>query len=179
MLRTTIGNEPVAIRARAILLLLCRYALRRGEIVRLELNDFDWHNHIFTVRRSKRGGLQQFPLQADVASALSNYIKNVRPPRSSSNHLFLSFHPPFGPMDPGSVYEIVSLRLKKLNIRPKKLGPHSIRHSCATELLRQGNHPRDIADFLGHRTCQAVGVYAKFSMQSLRAISNLDLTGKL
>jgi len=178
LLRTTTGKEPVAIRARAILLLLCRYALRRGEIVRLELNDFDWENRIFTVRRSKKGGLQQFPLQPDVASALTNYIRDVRH-RSSSKHLFLSFHPPFGPMHPSSVYEIVSLRLKQLNIRPKQRGPHSLRHACATELLRQGTSPRDIADFLGHRNSRSVGVYAKFSMRSLRSISSLDLTGKL
>jgi len=177
LLRTATGNKPVTIRARAVLLLLCRYALRRGEIVRLELTDFDWQNNIFTVRRSKKGGLQQFPLQSDVAAALANYIR-VRP-RSSSKHLFLSFHPPFGPMHPSSVYEIVSLRLKKLNIRPKKCGPHSLRHSCATELLGRGFSLRDIADFLGHRTCQSVGVYAKFSTESLRAIANLDLTGKL
>ena len=178
LLRTPTGNEPVAIRAKAILLLLCRYALRRGEIVRLELNDFDWPNNIFTVRRSKRGGLQQFPLQPDVTRALMKYIKDVRP-QSSSKHLFLSFHPPFGPMNPSSVYEIVSFRLKKLNIRPKQHGPHSLRHACATELLRRGTSPRDIADFLGHRTCQSVGVYAKFSMESLRVIANLGLTGKL
>jgi integrase/recombinase XerD len=178
LLRTTTANEPVAIRARAILLLLCRYALRRGEIVGLELNDFDWQNHIFTVCRSKKGGLQQFPLQPDVARALTNYIENVRP-LSSSKHLFLSFHPPFGPMHPSSVYEIVSRRLKQLNIRPKQRGPHSLRHACATELLRQGTFPRDIADFLGHRNSQSVGIYAKFSMQSLRAIAHLDITGKL
>jgi integrase len=178
LLHTTTANEPVAIRAKATLLMLCRYALRRGEIVRLELNDFDWENHIFTVRRSKKGGVQQFPLQPDVASALTNYIENVRP-RSSSKHLFLSFHPPFGPIHPSSVYEIVSYRLKQLNIRPKQGGPHSLRHACATELLRQGTFPRDIADFLGHRTCQSVGIYAKFNMRSLRVISNLDLTGRL
>jgi integrase/recombinase XerD len=114
------------------------------------------------VRR--KAGSSSFPLQPDVATALTNYIKNVRP-HSSSKHLFLSFHPPFGPMHPSSINEIVSLRLKQLNIRPKKRGPHALRHACATELLRQGTYPKDIADFLGHRTCQSVGVYAKFSMQ--------------
>jgi hypothetical protein len=38
-----------------------------------------------------------------------------------------SFHSPFSPMHPFSAYEIVSLRLKQLNIRPKQHGPHSLR----------------------------------------------------
>jgi len=38
-----------------------------------------------------------------------------------------SFHPPFSPMHPFSPYEIVSLRLKQLNIRPKQRGPQSLR----------------------------------------------------
>jgi integrase/recombinase XerD len=95
LLRTTTGRTLVAVRARAILLLLCMYGLRRGEIVRLQLNDFDWRNGIFTVRRSKKGGLQQFPLRPEVSDSVLRYINSARP-QSASKHLFLSFHPPLG-----------------------------------------------------------------------------------
>src|SRR6202451_661556 len=55
------GTTPVAIRAKAILLLLTFYGLRRSDIVHLRLKDFDWQDGIMTVRRAKRGRTQQFP----------------------------------------------------------------------------------------------------------------------
>ncbi len=178
LLRITNGKTPVELRAKAILLLLCLYGLRRGEIIRLQLSDFDWRNNIFTVRRSKRGGLQQFPLRREVSAAILRYIKNARP-KCSCKHLFVSFHPPFGSINPTSINEIVTSRFKKLRIKARRNGPHSLRHACATELLRRGIPLAEIADFLGHRTCRSVGIYAKFDMQSLRSVSNLDLTGAL
>jgi integrase/recombinase XerD len=178
LLRTTDGTTPVAIRAKAILLLLSIYGLRRSEIVELRLSDLDWRNGIMTARRAKLGGLQQFPLRRDVSKALFRYINQSRP-RSSCEHVFVSFQPPFGPIGAMSINEIVSSGMKRLGIRVRRGGPHSLRHACPTELLRRGASPRDIADFLGHRTCECVGIYAKYDLRSLREVSDLNLSGSL
>jgi len=178
MLRATERRTPVDLRARAILLLLSVYGLRCGEIVRLLLSDFDWPNRIFTVRRSKGGGYQQFPICPKLGTAVLAYLRESRP-KSLCPHLFISFHPPFGPMHPSSIYEIVSHRMNRLRIRSSRTGPHALRHACATELLRRGATPREIADFLGHHNCRSVAIYAKFDLQSLREVSALDLPGAL
>ncbi len=178
LVRSTNGNTPVGIRARAIVMLVSFYGLRRGEVIRLQLSDFDWRERVFTVRRSKRGGLQQFPLRSDVSAAILRYIDTARP-HSSCSRLFISFHPPFGSIHPVSINEIVRSRIERLQIKTKRKGPHALRHACATELLRRGSSLRDIADFLGHRNCQSVRTYAKFDMQTLRQVSDLDLVGAL
>jgi integrase/recombinase XerD len=178
LLRATKGGDRIALRARAILLLISFYALRRSEIIRLRLNDFDWRAGVFTIRRSKHGGLQQFPLCRDVSDSIGQYILRARP-ISKSDRLFVSFHPPFGPMCPVSINVIVSSRLKRLQIKSKRYGPHALRHACATELLRRGSSLQAIADILGHRTHESVGVYAKFDLKALQKVSGLDLAGKL
>jgi integrase/recombinase XerD len=178
LLHTTGGTRPVAIRAKAILSLLSFYGLRRSEIVQLRLSDFDWRNGIMTVRRAKHGGLQQFPLRRDVSKPVLRYIREARP-RTSCEHVFLGFQPPFGPIGATRINEIVSSGMKRLDIRVRRGGPHSLRHACATELLRRGASPGDIADFLGHRTCQCVRIYAKYDVRSLRKVSDLDLSGAL
>jgi integrase/recombinase XerD len=178
LLRATDGTTPVAIRAKAILSLLSFYGLRRSEIVQLRLSDFDWENGIMTVRRAKRGGLQQFPLRRDVSKAVLRYIREARP-RTSCGHIFVSFQAPFGPIGATRINETVSSGLKRLDIHLRRGGPHSLRHACATELLRRGVAPGDIADFLGHRTSQCVRIYAKYNVRSLRQVSDLDLSASL
>jgi integrase/recombinase XerD len=178
LLGSSQGTTPVAIRAKAILLLLSFYGLRRSEIVQLRLSDFDWENGVMTVRRAKRGGLQQFPLRGDVSEAVLRYIEEARP-RSSCEHVFVGFQPPFGPIGATRINDLVSVRMKRLGIWVRRGGPHSLRHACATELLARGAPPGEIADFLGHRTCQCVRIYAKYDVLSLTEVSDLDLIGAL
>jgi integrase/recombinase XerD len=178
LLHATKRTNPVEARARPILLLFALYGLRRGEVRRLLLSDFDWRTRTFTVHRSKRGGFQQFPIHRELADAIFRYIRKARP-QSSCRHLFVSFHPPYGPIHPASLSEIVKFRMKRLGVRSTQMGPHSLRRACATELLKQGASLREIADFLGHRDCKSVGIYAKFDMQLLRKIAVLDLCGAL
>jgi alpha,alpha-trehalase len=49
--------------------------------------------------------------------------------------------------------------MKKLGIESESIGLHSLRHACATQLLRRGSSLRDIADFLGHRDMKSVSIY--------------------
>jgi integrase/recombinase XerD len=51
--------SPKELRTHAILLLLAIYGLRRSEVARLQLSDFDWQSETFIVRRAKNRGIQQ------------------------------------------------------------------------------------------------------------------------
>jgi integrase/recombinase XerD len=166
------------VRAKAILTLLSIYGLRRSEVIRLLLSDFDWTNQVFSVRRAKRGRVQQFPIGHDIKDALLQYIRYARPECSCQN-LFVTLRPPYTPMNPSSVSLIVSRRMKRWGISSRKKGPHSLRHACATRLLQQGSSLQEIADFLGHRDSKSIGIYAKFDLKALCQVSMLDPCGDL
>jgi integrase/recombinase XerD len=176
LLRTENEDKPAALRARAILVLFSFYGLRRSEVAGLRLIDFNWMNLVFTVRRAKGGPLQQFPIQPELADALSRYLRFARP-LCSCQHVFVSLHPPYRPIHPVSLSKIVSSRMKRLGIPSRHMGPHSLRHACATHLLRQGASLQEIV--LGHRDCETVGIYAKFDIEALRTVAKLDLTRAL
>jgi site-specific recombinase XerD len=53
-------------------------------------------------------------------------------------------------------------------------GPHSIRHACATTLLRRGVTLKDIGDVLGHRVPEATLIYCKLAVEDLRLVA-LDI----
>jgi integrase/recombinase XerD len=173
---TAAGTKPSTLRARAVLLLCSVYGLRSSEITSLRLSDFNWRDEIFTVQRAKRGGLQRYPIQYEVGEAILGYLTRARP-RCPCRHVFLTLHPPFRPVDATSIWQITSRRFKRLKIDSIQKGPHSLRHACATHLLRKGASLKEIAEFLGHRDVGSVGIYAKYDSRSLGKVAAFRLTG--
>jgi integrase len=178
VLKLTEDNQTVDIRDHALLLLLTVYGLRAGEVVRLRLNDFDWEQELLTVRRSKSGRSQIYPLSRVVGAALIRYLREARPP-ASLREVFVTRHPPFRPMDRGTLYLIVARRLRAVNPSLSHYGPHALRHACATHLLEQGLSLKEIGDHLGHRHPDTTRIYAKVDLTRLRQVADFDLGGAL
>jgi site-specific recombinase XerD len=65
--------------------------------------------------------------------------------------------------------------LKNAGIQSPHLGAHTLRHSYAVRLLRQGFSLKTIGDALGHRHPQSTFIYAKAAVDDLREVC-LDLT---
>src|ERR1700746_222996 len=63
----------------AVLLLLARLGMRGCEVLRLNLEDIDWHNARIIIRASKGSkgaGWTQLPLTADVGEAIARYLRH-------------------------------------------------------------------------------------------------------
>jgi integrase/recombinase XerD len=178
ILQSTEGSRPHELRAKATLFLFAIYGLRSGEVARLLLDDFDWRAEIFTVTHSKRGGQQQYPLRRDVGEAILQYLKHARP-RTACRNVFVTLRPPYRPIGGSVLYCIVRTHFDRVGVRCAKRGPHSLRHTCATQLLRQGASFKEIGDLLGHRSADHVGVYAKVDLSTLRAVADVSLGGLL
>jgi integrase/recombinase XerD len=170
------NGTPAELRGTAILFLCATYALRSIEIRRLEITDFDWVNETLIVRRAKSGPIQQFPIQYEAGEAVLKYLRHCRP-CCSDKRLFVTLKPPYRPMSAGVITSLVRRRMQKLGIDTARYGPHALRHSCATELIRQGSSLREIASFLGHRTIRSVSVYANLNKRALRNVANFSLAG--
>ena len=174
LIRSVNGKTPEQLRARAILLLFSVYGLRVSEVARLRLNDFDWRNETFWVHRAKRGGLRQFPIQYEVGEAILNYLRYGRA-HCACRHVFLTLMLPSRPLSPEAMTHIVGKRLTRMNVPSEHRGPHSLRHACATQLLKKGSSLKEIADFLGHRNTQCVAIYAQYDKRSLRNVAAFSL----
>ncbi len=169
-------SNPSQCRAKAILLLATIYGLRRSEIARLNVDDFDWKGMVFTVCRSKGGRVQQFPLRPEVSEAITTYLREVRP-KSEFPSLFLTLQKPYRPatnLGP-AMRKIMSAQ----GTFTRDWGLHALRHACATELLRQGTSLRGIAELLGHRSLASVSIYAQCDWRALRRVAAIDLSAVL
>ena len=170
------SDDAMDVRDRAILLLFAVYGFRAGEVAALRLEDVDWEHDRLTVRRSKPGRAQVYPLVPVVGQAIIRYLKEARP-RCTFRELFVKIVAPIGPMTAGSLYSVVAERIKRLGIHVPRRGPHVLRHACAGHLMARGLSLKEIGDHLGHRSLTSTRVYAKVDLQGLREVAAFDLGG--
>ena len=175
MLNLDLGMKPANLRAAAVAALCAIYAMRSGEVIALQVDDFDWTNEILTIRRAKGGRIQQYPIAFEVGEKILRYVKFARPQRSLCRNLFVTLKPPYRPIQSSSLWKMVADPLKSLGVSSNHYGAHSLRHSCATHLLRTGSGLQDVADFLGHRGLGSVSIYAKHDTRSLRQVAAFSL----
>jgi site-specific recombinase XerD len=170
------SDDPVDVRDRAILLLFAVYGLRAGEVAGLRIEDVDWDHDRLTVRRSKQGRGQVYPLAPIVGQAIARYLQRARP-RSRFRELFLKLRAPVGPMTSRTLYPLVAHRMERAGIQAPHRGPHVLRHACAGHLLARGLSLKEIGDHLGHRRPDSTRIYAKVDLQGLREVAAFGLGG--
>ena len=171
-------DQPKNIRDRAIIMLFAVYGMRAGEVRGMKLEDLDWEKELIYLVRPKPRRRHSYPLSYTVGEAILRYLKSVRP-RTAQREIFLTMKAPFQPLSGGSLYDLVSDRLRALGISLPHYGPHSLRHACATRLLAEGLSMKEIGDHLGHRKADTTRVYAKVDLTGLRQVADFDLGGLL
>ena len=164
------GTTPGKLRDRAILLILARLGLRSGDVAALRLGDIDWKNG--TLQVTGKGRYQvRLPLPQDVGDALLQYL-DCRPVNIDTDHVFIRSIAPCGPFASGDgVSSVVKHALKRANIDAPAKGAHLLRHTAATEMLRNGV-PLDQAGLvLRHRSIDMTAYYAKADVALLKQVA--------
>lgn len=154
----------------AILLLLARLGLRCGEVVNMTLDDIDWEaGEIRVGGKSRR--LDRLPLPKDVGEALTRYLCQGRP-RCTTRRVFVRLKAPLcGLAGHGAIYPIVQRALDRAGLHPPHKGPHTLRHSLATTMLRKGATLGEIGEILRHRDIDTTQIYAKVDLEALSKIA--------
>ena len=66
---------------------------------------------------------------------------------------------------------IVKRALERADVEAPSKGAHLLRHSAATEMLRQGVCLQDIQTVLRHRSIETTTIYAKVDVRLLKQIA--------
>jgi integrase/recombinase XerD len=162
--------DKVGMRDRAILLLLARLGLRAGDVASLRLSDISWP--LATIRVSGKGQREALlPLPQDAGDAILTYLEFGRP-HVESDHIFLRCCAPFRPFAHGGPVSLIVRRaFLRSGIKSPSLGSHILRHSVASEMLRQGTPLYGIATVLRHRSIDTTTIYAKVDLDLLREVA--------
>lgn len=171
MIEAIEAADPAGTRDRALLLLAASTGMRNGELRRLELEDIRWRGGEIHLRRTKSRRDRVVPLVAEAGRALADYLLHGRP-RTEERRVFLSHRPPVRPLrNSGTVSAIVRRRLARVDIRPGRAGTHLLRHSLATQLVRQERPIKEVADLLGHQDINTTAIYVKVAVPQLATVA--------
>jgi len=156
-------------RDRALLLFLYNSGARAQEAAQLCVEDLSLRSgadgELSSVRLHGKGGkLRICPLWASTTLTLRNLVAG----RSGTERVFLNRRS--DPLTRFGIHEIVTrYALVAANrapeIRKKRIGPHTIRHTTATHLLRAGVDINTIRAWLGHVSINTTNIYAETDLQ--------------
>lgn len=154
----------------AILILLAVYGLRAGEIANLKLEDIDWGKETIHIASRKARKDLWLPLIAQAGKAILGYLKHGRP-SSKDRHIFLLTRAPWTSLNRHNIAYVVDRHIELSGLNPPRRGPHLLRHSFATHLIRKGLPLKQIGDMLGHRDPDSTHIYTKTAIEQLREVA--------
>jgi integrase/recombinase XerC len=147
---------PKKIRDIAILRLLHDLALRRGEVIKLDLEDVDVKESTLAVLGKGRTTKEFITLPEPTLQALKTWIK-VRPKGEGALFVGLHHRSTGKRLTDDGLYKMIRELGKKVGI---KVRPHGIRHTGITVALdRTGGDVRKVQKFSRHKSIQTVLVY--------------------
>ena len=163
-------TTPLGIRDRAMLEVFYSCAIRNSELRALALEDVDLEERRLRVRRGKGDKSRVVPMGEEAALWVREYLAHGRPylvRRLGEATLFLTFY--------GQAFTRVGLARLVADIArkagmDKAVGPHLLRHACATHMLRRGASVRHLQELLGHVALSSTQRYTRVEIGDLQRV---------
>lgn len=167
LLRPLREDTPLAARDFAVLLVLARTGLRRSDIARLGLKDFDARAGTLTVHRNKSRRAHEVPLPPEARDAVLTYVCKYRPRRTGDALLHAETFPYEKGLTAGAVSAIVARAFRRSGIQHGSKGAHTLRHSLATHLVARRMPLKSIADVLIHKSIETTVLYTRLDRAAI------------
>lgn len=155
---------------RTILMVLYGTGIRRTEASLLKVSDINSERMVIHVHQGKGSRDRDVPMTPKLLDILREYWRWKRP----KVYLFPSTSGHRGgehPISDKTVWYAVTEAGKRAGIQ-KRIGPHTLRHSFATNLMEAGTDLRTIQLLMGHAHLEDTTVYLHLSQRHLHAAIN-------
>ncbi|MBU1809073.1 MAG: tyrosine-type recombinase/integrase [Candidatus Omnitrophica bacterium] len=175
LLRTVRKNATAYFKERdmAIVTMLLGMGLRLSELTALDIGDVNFDDG--SVKITRKGGKERIlPANDEVMISIQRYLK-TRESKSPQSPLLLSKRD--RRISNASVWHLVGKYMRQAQIEKDKLSPHTLRHTFATILLRQGENILTIKELLSHRNLRTTERYLHINNEDLKnAVGKISLT---
>lgn len=168
-------SSPVGLRDRAMLETFYSTGIRRGELVKLAIDDLNIGSRLLVIRQGKGRKDRVVPIGMRAVDWINKYLSDARPQfaqqaaddQPNFDALFLTtigrrFHP-------NVLSGIVREYLDAAGIS-KRGSCHMLRHTTATLMLEGGADLRSIQTLLGHEKLNTTQIYTHVTLTHLRKV---------
>ncbi len=156
-----------------VLLLATEYGWRAKDITRFSFGQIDWDKSVIRFDQHKTDVSVEFPLLSSVGNAIIDYLKHGRPKTDACEVVVSHLGSTRGEsLSSPTIHSIVTKYLRRAGIKgwsKKKHGPHAMRHSLATNLLKKNVAMPIISTVMGHQRTETTNIYISVDYDKLKA----------
>ena len=156
-------------RGRISLEILYDTGIRRGELSYIRLTDLDLDTGYIRIH-GKGDKERVVPLSQRVCELTRNYILAVRSSFINSDDPGYLILNRWGDRLVGEGINGLVKKYARLSRLKKHITTHSLRHTCATHMLKHGAPVRHIQEMLGHESLESTQVYTHVTINDLKEI---------
>lgn len=162
-------DEPLAWRDRALLEVAYGTGARVSELVGLALADVGFDEAL--VRIFGKGQKERLvPIGRRALGAVAIYVREIRPTLDRGRGRGMLFLNARGaPLSRVGAWGVIKKAAARAGI-PKRVTPHTLRHSFATHLLEGGADLRAVQEMLGHADLSTTQIYTHVDREYLRSV---------
>jgi integrase/recombinase XerD len=145
--------------------LLFTTGIRVGELCAIRLTDIDLEAGTIAIKGKGNRERHVFLVDETITAQLRAYVRVRRPAVPGLDTLLLT---PRGlAADPNHIRRLLHRHVETLNLS-RRITPHMLRHTAATELLDSGVDIRLVQKLLGHASISTTEIYTHVSDATLR-----------
>jgi integrase/recombinase XerD len=176
LLAAPVGDDPLAVRDRAILEVLYGTGVRISELVGLDTPDVEREAAFLRVL-GKGSKERVVPLGRYALSALGHYLESARPQlvagrrarTGRAEHQAVFVNARGGRLTRQGAWLVIAGHAQRVGLHDR-VWPHVLRHSCATHMLEHGADLRVVQELLGHARISTTQRYTRVTVERLRAV---------
>lgn len=173
----TLGDDHIGHMTKFTIICLFSTGVRVGELVSIKTEDIDQHDGSIRVRGKGNRERRVFLLKGEAASALRQYLRSRRLTRSKCENLLVAQNG--RAVDTQYVRRLVVRAAEQAGLS-RRVTPHMLRHTAATQLVEAGVDIRFVQKLLGHASIATTQIYTQVSDASLKAtLERVDTLSKL
>ncbi|MBS7623212.1 tyrosine-type recombinase/integrase [Candidatus Bathyarchaeota archaeon] len=168
-------NSVIDTRDKAILAVLAKTGVRRGELIAMDVNDIDWTMQSITIKRNrfkKRSGRVVY-FDDETARLLKRWVSQREKINPETAALFIGEHGLR--LNRNGIYSMVAKYAQRVGLHNPKspkpedhVSPHCFRHWFTTHLRRAGMDREFIKVLRGDRRREAIDIYDRIDHEELR-----------
>jgi len=167
-------NSILDPRDKAIALVLAKTGVRRGEMLKMDIQDINWNNYSILLKPTPKRSNRTVYFDDECAIVLRRWL-NVRTKLSpTTNALFVSYQT-LNRFSRNGAYQAVVKYAQRLGLHNSDsprledhFGPHCFRHWFTTHLLRNDMPREHVKELRGDRRREAIDIYHHIDQEDLR-----------